>query len=132
MHEAPFVLNHQPQFVGDVIPLVIGVSEVDAQVVESVILDRRTQETTYPRLVEHYIRPAVQRPLKGDVLSPEQRFAAVDQHVPPLDTNIAEPEGLGPAIRRTVVREDEVELIELRIALAARRQGLSTGSESGR
>ena len=111
VHKAPFILNHQPHFIGDVIPLVIGVAEVNAQVVEPVILDRRTQEAAYPRFVEHHPRPAVQGPLKGDILGPEQGSAAVDQHIPSIDTNVAEPESLRPAIRRTVVREDEIELV---------------------
>lgn len=42
VHEAPLVLNHQPHFVGNVVPLVVSVSEVDTQVVEPVILDCRT------------------------------------------------------------------------------------------
>ena len=130
VHETPFVLNHQPHLVGNVVPLVVSVPEVDAQVVEAVILDRRTQETAYPRFVEHHARPAVQRPLKGDILGTEQGFAAVDQHVPPLDADVAKPESLRPAIRRTVVREDEIELIELRVAFAARCPGFEHRSRN--
>ena len=95
VHEAPFVLNHDALLVGDVIPFAVGMPQMDAQVVEIVLLHGGTQEAAYPRFVEHHVRPAVERPDESDVFGPEEDFFAVDQYVAAAGFNAAVAETFG-------------------------------------
>ena len=95
VHEAPFVLNHDALLVGDVVPFAVGMAQMDAQVVEIVLLYGGTQEAAYPRFVEHHVRPAVERPDESDVFGPEKGLFAVDQYVAAAGFNAAVAETFG-------------------------------------